>query len=238
MRACARLRRRLDARRGSRLAELRQGARVRHRGDSNDREGPPCSMAVQQRCHTATPSRFLRNTPDLDSDTDDLGLRVVRDEEVVDSNPATSTGGPASSWRPRPVSSSARICSFGGRLPHPPSSTHTPAGRTAGPRSGHDRENRRCPTRRAAPERAAPTWKRTFGFHPLCSFIDHGPGGTGEAAVLALRTGNAGSNTAADHIAAGRLARQQVPAHLHNQPHERSRLGARCGSCSGPDQLE
>jgi hypothetical protein len=103
MRACARLRRRLDARRGSRLAELRQGARVRHRGDSNDREGPPCSMAVQQRCHTATPSRFLRNTPDLDSDTDDLGLRVVRDEEVVDSNPATSTGGPASSWRPRPV---------------------------------------------------------------------------------------------------------------------------------------
>jgi hypothetical protein len=26
-------------------------------------------------------------------------------------------------------------------------------------------------------ESAAPTWKRTFGFHPLCSFIDHGPAG-------------------------------------------------------------
>jgi Transposase DDE domain group 1 len=66
-------------------------------------------------------------------------------------------------------------------------------------------------------EQAAPTWKRTFGHHPLCSFIDHGPGGTGEAAVLALRKGNAGSNTAADHITAGRLALQQVPGYLHKQ---------------------
>jgi hypothetical protein len=23
-------------------------------------------------------------------------------------------------------------------------------------------------------EQVAPTWKKTFGFHPLCSFIDHG----------------------------------------------------------------
>jgi hypothetical protein len=66
-------------------------------------------------------------------------------------------------------------------------------------------------------EQAAPTWKKTFGFHPLCSFIDHGRGGTGEPAVLLLRKGNAGSNTADDHITAGRLALRQIPPHLHKQ---------------------
>jgi hypothetical protein len=53
-------------------------------------------------------------------------------------------------------------------------------------------------------------WKHTFGFHPMTAFIDHGPEGTGEAAVLLLRSGNAGSNTAADHITAGRLALAQI----------------------------
>lgn len=62
---------------------------------------------------------------------------------------------------------------------------------------------------------AAPTWKRTFGFHPMTAFVDHGPDGTGEAAALVLRRGNAGSNTAEDHIAAGRLALAQIPTHLH-----------------------
>ena len=28
-------------------------------------------------------------------------------------------------------------------------------------------------------ELAAPTFKRGFGFHPLCAFVDHGPAGTG-----------------------------------------------------------
>jgi len=46
-------------------------------------------------------------------------------------------------------------------------------------------------------EMAAPTWKKTYGFHPLCAFIDHGEQGTGEAAATLLRPGNAGSNTAA-----------------------------------------
>lgn len=66
-------------------------------------------------------------------------------------------------------------------------------------------------------EQAAPTWKTTFGFHPLCSFIGHGRGGTGEPAVLVLRAGNAGSNTAEDHITAGRLALAQIPSRLHKQ---------------------
>ncbi|TDC74135.1 IS1380 family transposase [Actinomadura sp. 7K507] len=66
-------------------------------------------------------------------------------------------------------------------------------------------------------DQAAPTWKRTFGHHPMTAFIDHGPGGTGEAAALVLRAGNAGSNTAADHITAGRLALNQIPPRLHKQ---------------------
>jgi len=50
-------------------------------------------------------------------------------------------------------------------------------------------------------EHAAPTFKRGFGFHPLCGFGDHGPDGTGEPLAILLRPGNAGSNTATDHIA-------------------------------------
>jgi hypothetical protein len=64
---------------------------------------------------------------------------------------------------------------------------------------------------------AAPTWKHTFGFHPMTAFLDHGPGGTGETAALVLRRGNAGSNTACDHIDTARLALAQIPAHQHKQ---------------------
>ncbi|WP_424871059.1 IS1380 family transposase [Streptomyces sp. SAI-229] len=60
-------------------------------------------------------------------------------------------------------------------------------------------------------EDAAPTWKRTYGHHPLMAFVDHGPGGTGEPVAALLRPGNAGSNTAADHITAAQLALAQLP---------------------------
>jgi hypothetical protein len=60
-------------------------------------------------------------------------------------------------------------------------------------------------------EQASPTWKKTFGFHPLAVFADHGPDGSGEALAVVLRPGNAGSNTAADHIEAVRLALVQLP---------------------------
>lgn len=59
---------------------------------------------------------------------------------------------------------------------------------------------------------AAPTWKRTYGHHPLMGFVDHGPGGTGEPVTALLRPGNAGSNTASDHITATRMALAQLPA--------------------------
>lgn len=58
---------------------------------------------------------------------------------------------------------------------------------------------------------AAATWKKTYGHHPLTTFVDHGPGGTGEPPATLLRPGNAGSNTAADHITTARLALTQLP---------------------------
>jgi hypothetical protein len=63
-------------------------------------------------------------------------------------------------------------------------------------------------------EYAAPTFKRGFGFHPLCAFLDHGPDGTGEPLAILLRPGNAGSNTATDHIAVIRQALAQLPGTL------------------------
>jgi hypothetical protein len=60
-------------------------------------------------------------------------------------------------------------------------------------------------------EDAAPTWKKTYGHHPLLAFVDHGPGGTREPVTALLRPGNAGSNTAADHITVARLALAQLP---------------------------
>jgi hypothetical protein len=66
-------------------------------------------------------------------------------------------------------------------------------------------------------ENAAPTWKKTFGFHPLAAFADHGAGAGGEALAILLRTGNAGSNTAAEHIEVTRLALAQLPRKLRRR---------------------
>ncbi len=60
-------------------------------------------------------------------------------------------------------------------------------------------------------EKAAPTFKRGYGFHPLCAFVDHGAEGTGEPLSNLLRPGNAGSNTTADHISVARDALRQLP---------------------------
>ncbi len=62
-------------------------------------------------------------------------------------------------------------------------------------------------------QNAAATWKKTYGHHPLTAFVDHGPGGTGEPVATLLRPGNAGSNTAADHITTAQLALAQPPKH-------------------------
>jgi hypothetical protein len=62
-------------------------------------------------------------------------------------------------------------------------------------------------------ELAAATYKKGFGFHPLWSFVDHGAAGTGEPLSVLLRPGNAGSNTATDHIAVIKAALAQLPGH-------------------------
>jgi Transposase DDE domain group 1 len=49
-------------------------------------------------------------------------------------------------------------------------------------------------------ENAAATWKHTFGYHPLLVFLDRPDIAAGEALAGLLRPGNAGSNTAADHV--------------------------------------
>jgi Transposase DDE domain group 1 len=66
-------------------------------------------------------------------------------------------------------------------------------------------------------QQAAPTWKKTYGHHPLTVFADHGAQGTGEALAVLLRAGNAGSNTASDHIEAARLALAQLPRSLRRR---------------------
>jgi hypothetical protein len=63
-------------------------------------------------------------------------------------------------------------------------------------------------------EQASPTWKKTFGHHPMTAWADHGADGNGEPLAIVLRPGNAGSNTAADHIEAARLALAQLPRPL------------------------
>ena len=62
-------------------------------------------------------------------------------------------------------------------------------------------------------EGAAATFKKGFGHHPLWAFVDHGTQGTGEPVAALLRPGNAGSNTAADHLAVIRAALRQLPGY-------------------------
>ena len=66
-------------------------------------------------------------------------------------------------------------------------------------------------------DQARPTWKKTFGFHPMTAWADHGQDGNGEPLAIMLRPGNAGSNTASDHVEATRLALEQLPRRLRRR---------------------
>jgi hypothetical protein len=62
--------------------------------------------------------------------------------------------------------------------------------------------------------------KKTFGFHPLLCFLDR-PDVAGEEALAGLlRKGNAGSNTAEDHIIVLDQALAALPEHACPQPGE------------------
>jgi Transposase DDE domain group 1 len=64
-------------------------------------------------------------------------------------------------------------------------------------------------------ELAAATFKGSFGYHPMLALCDN----TGEFLTGRLRRGNAGANTAVDHIEVLNAALAQRPeAHRHGTP--------------------
>jgi DDE family transposase len=67
-------------------------------------------------------------------------------------------------------------------------------------------------------ENAAATWKRTFGFHSLLCFLDRPEVAGGEGLAGLLRSGNAGSNTAADHITVLDQALAALPENARPHP--------------------
>jgi hypothetical protein len=67
-------------------------------------------------------------------------------------------------------------------------------------------------------QNAAATWKKTFGFHPLLAFLDRPGVAGGEGLAGLLRAGNAGSNTAADHVKVLDMALEALPAHARPRP--------------------
>jgi hypothetical protein len=75
-------------------------------------------------------------------------------------------------------------------------------------------------------EQASATHKRTFGFAPMCAFVDHGEHGTGETLTVQLRPGKASPWDKADHIQALDLALVQLPEAERGQVLVRADSGA------------
>jgi len=75
-------------------------------------------------------------------------------------------------------------------------------------------------------EGAEPTFKRGYGFAPMCAFVDHGEHGTGEALAIDLRPGKASPWNSADHIATLDAALAQLPEHERGQVLVRADTGA------------
>jgi Transposase DDE domain group 1 len=64
-------------------------------------------------------------------------------------------------------------------------------------------------------QQAAPTFKGSYGFHPMFCFAD----ATGETLAALLRPGNAGSNTVADHVTVLDTAIAQLPSEITSGHH-------------------
>ena len=134
----------------------------------------------------------------------------------------------SSARRPRPPrcggwsmsASTRRTCRGCGRLGRRPERRR---GRPEPPRHRGDgctsistpRWSSTIPTTRQS---AAPTWKKTFGHHPLLAFLDRPEIAGGEPLAGLLRAGNAGSNTAADHITVLDHALESLPAGWRPSP--------------------
>jgi hypothetical protein len=76
-------------------------------------------------------------------------------------------------------------------------------------------------------ELATPTWKHTFGFHPLLCFLDRPDISSGEALAGIVREGRAGSNTTADHVTVLEMALANLPASARPRAEGGPRLVAR-----------
>jgi hypothetical protein len=81
-------------------------------------------------------------------------------------------------------------------------------------------------------EKAAATWKKTWGHHSLLAFLDRPEIAGGEALAGLLRAGNAGSNTAADHVTVLGWALESLPAAYRPTPDDRGgqKILVRCDS--------
>ena len=79
---------------------------------------------------------------------------------------------------------------------------------------------------------AAATWKKTWGHHSLLAFLDRPEIAGGEALAGLLRPGNAGSNTAADHVQVLQWALESLPAAYRPTPDDRGgpQILVRCDS--------
>jgi hypothetical protein len=73
---------------------------------------------------------------------------------------------------------------------------------------------------------AEPTFKRGFGFAPMCTFVDHGEHGTGEPLAIDLRPGKASPWNSADHLATLEAALSQLPDAERGQVLVRADTGA------------
>jgi hypothetical protein len=75
-------------------------------------------------------------------------------------------------------------------------------------------------------EGAEPTFKRGFGFAPMCTFVDHGEHGTGEPLALDLRPGTASPWNKDDHVTTFDAALAQLPVDERGQVLVRADTGA------------
>ena len=90
-------------------------------------------------------------------------------------------------------------------------------------------------------ELATPTWKKTFGHHRLLAFLDRPEIAAGEALAGLLRSGRAGSNTAADHITVLDHALASLPAPWRPDPDQRGadapKVLVRCDMAGATDDF-
>jgi hypothetical protein len=83
-------------------------------------------------------------------------------------------------------------------------------------------------------EGAEATHKMSYGFSPMCAFVDHGEHGTGETLALDLRPGKASPFNSGDHISVLKAALDQLPAVERDQVLVRADAGGASKAFNAP----